>query len=144
MATDTSHDSATPAAFLDRLKAAVDAHHLDALVDCFTETYLNETPAHPSRSFRGREQVRRNWAQIFSAVPDITLTVPRHVVTGDTVWAEMETRGHRGDGALHAMAGVCVFGVVDGRAAWVRFYLEPVDADGVSVDEAVRTLVSPR
>ena len=144
MATDTHQDSATPAAFLDRLTAAVNAHDLDALVDCFTETYLNETPAHPSRGFRGREQVRRNWTQIFAAVPDITLAVPRQVVSGDMVWAEMEMRGHRRDGAPHAMAGVSVFGTTDGKAAWVRFYLEPVDADDVTADEAVRDLVGPR
>lgn len=131
-------------AFLDRLIAATNAHDLDALVDCFAEDYLNESPVHPTRGFRGRDQVRRNWEQIFAGVPDIVLTVPRRVVTDDTVWAEMDLRGTRRDGAPHHMAGVVVFGVDDRRADWVRFYLEPVDADPLTADEAVHVLVGPR
>ena len=42
---------------------------------CFTEDYVNETPAHPARGFRGREQVRRNWTRLFEALPDITATI---------------------------------------------------------------------
>lgn len=143
MATHSRHRG-TLDGFLDRLTTAVNAHDLDAMLDCFAEDYVNETPAHPSRSFRGREQVRRNWTQIFAGVPDVTLTVPRRVVTADAVWAEMEMRGTRLDGTPHAMAGVAVFGVTDGRARWVRFYLEPVDPEAVTADEAVHALVSPR
>jgi hypothetical protein len=36
------------------------------------------------------------------------------------------------------MRGVIVFGVQDGRAASARFYLEPVDEDSATVDDAVR------
>jgi hypothetical protein len=35
-----------------------------------------------------------------------------------------------------------VFGLRGERAEWGRFYLEPVDDDGTSVDEAVRAQVS--
>jgi len=60
---------------LARLEGAANAHDLNALVACFAPDYRNDTPAHPERSFTGREQVRRNWEQIFAFIPDITATV---------------------------------------------------------------------
>ena len=46
--------------------------------------------------------------------------------------------GTRRDGTAHQMAGVILFGVRDGRFIWARFYLEPVQAGGADVNEAVR------
>jgi len=127
-----------PAEFVARLLAATNAHQLDALAACFAEDYANETPAHPSRGFRGRAQVRLNWEQIFASVPDLTALVVRQALDDQTAWVEWEMHGTRLDGAPHAMRGVTVFGVVDGEAAWARFYLEPVDDDDRTVDEAIR------
>jgi ketosteroid isomerase-like protein len=131
-----------PGAMVDRLLAATNAHNLDALVDCFAVDYVNETPAHPSRGFSGREQVRRNWTQIFAAVPDLRAEVVRRAVDGDLAWVEWDMQGTRRDGVPHAMRGVTVFGVADGRAAWASFYLEPVDRAGGSVDDAVGRVVN--
>ncbi len=50
--------------------------------------------------------------------------------------------GTRRDGTPHQMRGVILFGVRDGVAAWARFYLEPVDGDSGSVDDAVREQVA--
>lgn len=130
-----------PTAFLDRLSAATTAHDLDALVGCFTEDYELTQPTHPSRSFTGSRQVRTNWQQIFSSVPDLRATVTASVVQGSTVWSEWEMVGHRPDGSPHHMRGVMVFGLRDERAEWGRFYLEPVDDDKTGVDEAIRRQV---
>jgi ketosteroid isomerase-like protein len=140
--TDTERDDG-PGAMVDRLLAATNAHDLDALVDCFAADYVNETPVHPSRGFQGREQVRRNWTQIFAAVGDLRAEVVRRAVDGDVAWVEWDMHGARRDGSTHAMRGVTIFRVVDGRAAWARFYLEPVDRQGDSVDEAVQRAVAP-
>jgi ketosteroid isomerase-like protein len=131
-----------PGAMVDRLLAATNAHDLDALVDCFAVDYVNETPAHPSRGFSGREQVRRNWAQIFAAVADLRAEVVRRAVDGDVAWVEWDMQGTRRDGVPHGMRGVTVFRVAEGRAAWASFYLEPVDRAGDSVDDAVRRVVN--
>jgi ketosteroid isomerase-like protein len=128
--------------FVDRLVAATNAHDIDALVDCFAEDYSNETPLHPARNFRGRDQVRRNWEQIFGFVPDVRAEVTRRAADGDTVWTEWEMSGTRRDGTAHRMGGVVVFGVGDGRAQWARFYLEPVDDGAGTVDDAVRAQVA--
>jgi ketosteroid isomerase-like protein len=137
----TSSTTSNAADFAARLLAAVNEHRLDLLVDCFAEDYVNETPAHPARGFRGREQVRRNWEQIFAGVPDLTAQVVRSAVDGTTVWVEWDMRGTRRDGAPHAMSGVTVFGLAYGRAAWARFYLEPVDHGTSDVDAAIEHVV---
>ena len=125
-------------ALLERLAAAADGHDLDALVGCFAPDYRNETPAHPAQGFTGRDQVRRNWEQIFAFMPDLTARVLRSCCQGEVVWSEWEMTGTRPDGTTLQMAGVVVFGVRDGRFSWARFYLEPVQAEGADVNQALR------
>ena len=132
-----------PDAMVERLVRATNARNLDSLVDCFAPDYRNETPLHPSRGFVGRDQVRRNWEQIFTHVPNLHASVLRRAVSGDTVWSEWEMRGTRRDGAAHLMRGVVIFEVRDQRAASARFYLEPAQDTGETVSEAVRHTVAP-
>jgi limonene-1,2-epoxide hydrolase len=122
---------------IDRLTRAVNDHDLDAMVSCFAPAYRNETPAHPTRGFEGREQVRRNWTQILAAIPDVTVDITRVAVIGDTVWTEQEHRGTRLDGSSHVMRGVVIFGLEEDAISCARFYMEPVSDDGTTVDEAV-------
>ena len=130
-----------PQELVERLLRATNDHDLDAVVGCFAENYENETPAHPARSFRGRDQVRRNWEQIFANVPDIGARVLHLAVDGDTAWTEWEMPGTRGNGTVHHMRGVIVFGVSDAEVQWARFYLEPVDEISGDVNDAVRDQV---
>jgi ketosteroid isomerase-like protein len=139
MRNDETIDDA--AGVLAQLVRATNAHDLDALVACFAPDYQNVTPAHPERSFTGREQVRRNWEQIFAAIPDVTATVVRSAVDGDEAWSEWEHRGTRRDGSAHLMRGVVIFGVGNGLLTWARFYVEPVQEGGGNVDAAVRRQV---
>ena len=132
-----------PAAMVERLRVATNAHDVEAVVGCFAADYRNETPAHPERGFTGRDQVRGNWEQIFAAVPDVTAEVVRSAVDGDTAWTEWEHRGTRPDGSPHIMRGVVIFGVRNDVADWARFYLEPVQADGDNADAAVRHQLAP-
>ncbi|MEA2655695.1 MAG: hypothetical protein QOI23_1060 [Chloroflexota bacterium] len=133
--------TSTGLALVERLRDAVNRHDLDSLADCFDQDFRNETPVHPGRSFRGRDQVRKNWAQIFAAVPDIEALVLGSSVDGASAWTEWEMRGTRRDGAAHLMRGVSIFGVGDDHFTSVRFYLEPVEEGGPSVDGAVRMAV---
>ena len=135
--------SSEPYAVVLRLQAATNAHDLDALVDCFTTDYVSEIPLHPSRSFRGGDQVRQNWAQILAAVPDLHSELVREAVEGGVVWAEWEWTGTRRDGAPHLMRGTTILGVEGRRIAWARFYMEPVVDDGVRIDAAVTQAVAP-
>jgi ketosteroid isomerase-like protein len=135
--------SSDPTAMLRRLVAATNAHDLDALVACFADDYLNETPAHPARGFRGSDQVRRNWTQLFAGMPDLAVRVAGTAVDADTVWSEWEMSGTRHDGSGHLMRGVIIFQVVAGQAAAARFYLEPVDEASGTVDAAIARTTAP-
>lgn len=135
MVTETSSSTA---ALAQRLVDATNRHDLAALADCFGAGFVNETPAHPGRSFIGPDIVRRNWSQIFAAVPDLEADAVRQAVDGSTVWIEWEMRGTRVDGSRHLMRGVTIFGVEEKKFAWVRFYLEPVEEGGAGVDAAIR------
>ena len=130
-----------PLVTIEHLARVTSEHDLDGLVACFAEDYELTTPAHPSRGFQGRDQVRRNWEQIFAGVPDIRTDITSSAVNGDAVWTEWDMRGTRRDGTPHQMRGVIVFGVRDDLITWGRFFMEPVDAGAGSVDEAVRDQV---
>jgi ketosteroid isomerase-like protein len=129
------------AAVLDRLLGAVNAHDLDGLVSCFADDYLNETPAHPLRGFRGRAQVRANWTQIFAGAPDLHATVPQSLVDGDRLWTEWDICGTRPDGTALAMRGVVIFGVKPPLITSARFYLEPVEETSGDVDAHTQRVV---
>ena len=65
------------------------------------------------------------------------------VADGLTSAAEWEWAGHRRDGTALVLRGVTLQSGWD-RAAWVRFCMEEVDADGVGVDEAIGRAVRAR
>jgi ketosteroid isomerase-like protein len=136
MATAASHDD--PLAAVERLRSAINAHDLDALVACFADGHVSEHPAHPDRSFAGADQVRRNWSQILAGVPDLAASLVSHAVDGDRAWCEWEWAGTRRDGNPHLMRGVTITTVADGQVTKTRFYMEPVIRDGRPVDDAVR------
>ena len=125
---------------LERLLGAVNAHDLDALVSCFATDYLNETPVHPRRGFRGNDQVRRNWAQLF-AIADLRAAVPRHTLEGDELWTEWEMSGTRPDTGHFLMRGVVIFGIDGYTIRTARFYLEPVEETSGDVDVHTRRVV---
>ncbi len=132
-----------PVAVIERLVAATNAHDLDGIIDCFHPEYRAEVPAHPARSFQGRQQVKRNWAQILSSVPDVHVDVLRSLSRGEAVWTEWEMTGHRTDGGRFWVCGVIVFEVKVDRVERARLYLEPVDDSGGDMNDAVTRLTSP-
>ncbi|TDW81692.1 ketosteroid isomerase-like protein [Kribbella pratensis] len=126
---------------LQRLLEAMNAHDLDAMVACFADDYVNETPAHPQRGFRGSAQVRTNWTQILAGVPDLRARVPRSAVDGGTLWTEWDITGSRPDGTAFLMRGVVIFGITDQAITSARFYLEPVEETSGDVDAHTRRVV---
>jgi ketosteroid isomerase-like protein len=125
------------ARWVERLREATNSHDPDGVAACFTPDYRSEAPAHPARSFTGRDQVRRNQETIYTFVPDLTAEVLRSTVEGNTIWTEWEHRGTRRDGSPHHMRGTTIFGLREGLACWGRFYLEPVEADSGDINAAI-------
>ncbi|MBV9282548.1 MAG: nuclear transport factor 2 family protein [Chloroflexi bacterium] len=126
-----------PLAVIERIRRAVNEHDLDALATCFHPDYLSEQPIHPDRAFRGRDQMRKNWDQIFASVPDIRAEVLRCAAEGNIVWTEWDLRGTRVDGVPSHTAMVTIGEVRDEQIVWMRLYMEQVQ-EGEGIDAAVR------
>ena len=127
-----------------RLVDAVNRHDPESMAACFAPEYRSDQPAHPNRGFGGRDQVATNWQAMFAGVPDLTAEVVTETSDGPTSWVEMAWSGHRSDGSAFAMRGVTIMGTrEDGLIAWARLYMEPVESEGASIDDAVRSLARP-
>ncbi|NYG08692.1 hypothetical protein BJ986_003179 [Phycicoccus badiiscoriae] len=131
----------TPQSTLARLVDATNQHDLEGIVACFAPAYRLTDPVHPARSFTGNEQVRRNWAAILQAVPDLRLDLVAHAVSGATIWSELAMSGTRRDGVAHAMHGVMIFEVDADVITTGRLFLQPVEAGGPDADGAVAAAV---
>lgn len=130
-----------PLAVIERIRRATNAHDLDALGECFDLNYQSEQPMRPDRAFRGREQMRKNWAQIFAAIPDIQADVLRTAVDGNVVWAEWSMRGTGPNGVPSHTAMVTIGGIEHEQVVWVRLFMDEVRT-GEDIDTAVRTSLS--
>jgi ketosteroid isomerase-like protein len=133
----------SPADVVRGLHRSVAAHDVEGIVAHFARDYALEDPIRPDRSFRGVDQVRRNWSGILAAMPDLEIEERGLVADGPTVWTEIVMRGHRTDGSEQIMRGVMIFQVADGLIVAGTFYLAPVVHDGRDADAAVRTIISP-
>lgn len=125
-----------------RLHDAMNAHDLDAFLDCFHHDYRSEQPVHPGRGFGGRDQVQANWSAIFASVSDFRAELLGHCEEETREWSEWRWTGTREDGSALDMAGVIVVGTRDGRIAWGRLYVEPVEVVEENIDEAVRRMTA--
>jgi ketosteroid isomerase-like protein len=129
---------------IDELVAAMNAHDLDCAARLIHENYRSEQPTHPGRTFVGRAQMRANWAAMFEGIPDFHAEVRRSVKDGDTTWTEWHWSGTRGGGQPFEMAGVTLFQIADGQIVAGRLYMEDVDTELVSIDQAVAELSGHR
>ena len=116
--------------FTDRLLAATNAHDVDAIVACFADGYVNETPCHPARGFSRTPAGAANWTSMLAAVPDLRADVVATATSrGASSGAQWEMRGDARDGTAFHLAGVIVFEVDGDLATACRFFLEPVDVE---------------
>jgi ketosteroid isomerase-like protein len=136
----SAQEQAGPTAVIEQLCAAQNRHDLEAFVACFAPDYRSEQPAHPARAFRGREQVRKNWAEVFSSLPDFRAELLATAAAGDTSWAEWRWTGTHADGTPFHWRGVTLFGVRAGVVAWGRLYMEPVEEAGAGIEDTVQRM----
>ena len=112
---------------LERMRAALDAHDLDAFLAFFRDDYVGERPRHPGSPVSSRDDVRTNWTEIIRDVPDLQVDVPAAVADGNTIWSEWRAYGTARSGAALEVRGVIIFGIQDDQVAWSRMYMEPVE-----------------
>jgi ketosteroid isomerase-like protein len=142
MSSDFPLPTRSPGDVVRSLHRATAAHDLDGIVAHFAPDYELENPCRPDRSFKGHDQVRRNWAHILAEVTDLVFEERGLVEQGSRVWTEIAMRGHRPDGSEHDLRGVMIFRVEEGIIHAGTFYLAPVVRDGLDADAAVRANVS--
>ena len=113
---------------LIKMETAIDAHDIDAFVNCFTHDFVSEQPVHPERNFIGAEQVRKNWTVLFAQVPNLQAKLVTHTIAGDMGWSEWHWQGNQTNGTEFNMRGVVVVGLRENEIAWARLYMEPVQS----------------
>jgi len=133
-------EQASPRLTVERLLRALNAHDIEALVECFDPAYVSEQPAHPDRAFSGFEQVRKNWTSIFQSLPDISADLRAVSEDGETAWSEWHWTATHADGSVFDARGVIIMGVRNGRIVWARLYMEPTQFGGAGIDAAVRDM----
>jgi ketosteroid isomerase-like protein len=131
------------ATMMERLRDATNSHDAGRLASLFAEDYRSVQPVHPNRGFGGAAQVLENWTSVFQGVPDFVSELVAASVDGNTEWGEWDWRGHYTDGSAFAMRGVTIFVIRDGLVTDGRLYVEPVEADGGDIHEAVEQLYKP-
>ena len=124
----TQMTSSDPISVIKRMFEAANRHDLEAFLEYFHPDYQSMAPLHPSRDFRGRETVRKNWSGVIANIPDIKLELLRCVSDGETVWAEVHFFGTTREGSRFDLRGVIIHNVQDGQIRWARLYMEPVEA----------------
>ena len=128
---------------VERMRTALDAHDLDAFLDFFHEDYIGERPWHPGAAPSTREDVRSNWSEVIRDVPDLRIEIPASIQGRDMIWSEWRAYGTARSGALLELRGVIIFGVRDGRVAWSRMYMEPVEQMGKPLPGFVEPVPTP-
>ena len=130
----------SPQAVIERLRQAQNQHNLEAFLACFAPDYQSEQPCHPDRAFGSRDQVRKNWSNLFTSIPDFQSELLGLVTQGDQIWTEWRWYGTRQDGTWFEMRGVTIFGIQDDRIRSGRLYMEPVEEQGAGIDASVQHL----
>lgn len=113
-----------PGAVAEAFVGAISRHDPDAVANCFAEDYADEAPARRGEVVRSRDEVRANFARMFTSMPDVTATIIRLAERENDVWIEWLLSGTRDDGTTMEFVGVNIFGVADGTFRWGRIYTE--------------------
>jgi ketosteroid isomerase-like protein len=127
---------------LEQMRAALDAHDLEAFLEFFRDDYVGERPRHPGAKISSRGDVRSNWAEVIADVPDLRVEVPAAVQDGDRIWSEWRAHGTARSGAVLELRGVFIFGIQDDKVAWSRMYMEPVE-QGLSLADMAGVASQP-
>ena len=106
--------------FLESFCAAFNRHDLHALMGFLTDDcvfLLSSGPNQEGTAYRGREEVRRGFSEVFATFPDAQWEEGRHLVCGDRGLSEWVFRGTRTDGTRVEVNGMDVFTFRDGKIA---------------------------
>jgi hypothetical protein len=107
-----------------KMEAAINAHNIDAFVNCFIHDFVGAHPVHAERNLISAEQVRKNWTALFAQVPNIQAKLITHTIADELGWSEWHWQGNHTNGTELDMRGVVVVELRENTIAWVRLYME--------------------
>jgi ketosteroid isomerase-like protein len=81
---------------------------------------------------------------MLAGIPDFRAEICRSVQDGDTTWTEWHWSGTRSDGQAFEVRGMTLFEVTGGRIVAGRLYLEDVEPEIISIEQAVEDLSGRR
>jgi hypothetical protein len=81
---------------------------------------------------------------MLAGIPDFCAEICRSARDGETIWTEWRWSGTRSDRQAFEMRGVTLFEVTGGQIVAGRLYLEDVERDVVSIEQAVEDLSGRR
>jgi SnoaL-like domain len=131
----------SPSAVIERLREAQNRHDLEAFVASFAPDYRSEQPAHPARTFGGRDQVRQNWAEVFTGIPDFRADLLAASTADDTGRLSGAGRA-RTPTERHSTGGRDRVRSAGGPDCLGRQYMEPVEEGGAGIDDTVRNMAA--
>jgi len=123
-----------PRLVIERLQRAMNEQSAEAFVECFDQLYHTEQPLHPDKGYRGRDKLRKVWAETFKRLPNFHAELIRTAVEHNVVWAEWHWSGTQRDKVKVDMLGVTIFGVRENRITWSRAYMEPLQKPGGGIE----------
>ena len=103
------------------------SHDVDRLMTFMAEDCVFESASGPEPCggrHVGRDAVRRAFARIFEAFPDVRFEQTRHVVAGDRAVSEWRFRGTAADGRRVDVDGCDLFTFSGGRIARKSSFLK--------------------
>jgi hypothetical protein len=113
---------------LERFVTALNQQDLELLLSCFHPDYKSDQPAHPERSFYGRDRVAENWSWVFDQFDEFNAEILNLISGNDEVWTEWRWVGIDAEDNVIEVRGVMIFEIDDDLFRYGRLYMEPVDA----------------
>jgi len=108
--------SAVNKAFVQRMVEVIqNQHQLEQMTDFFEPNFINHLDHDPASPLTSVEKAQQSFRQLFSAFPDLRVTIEHQVAEGDTVMTHKRFYGtHLGSFMGTAPSGKSIsFGVID-------------------------------
>jgi len=112
-------------AFLQSFADAFNAHDVSAIMSHMTDDCVFEASAGPDvngQIFRGQQEVRKAFEEVFATFPDAQWRSPKHFVSGNRGFSEWTFTGTKTDGTKIEVTGCDLFTFNDGKIAIKNSY----------------------
>ena len=111
--------------FLQSFADAFNAHDINAIMSHMTQDCIFEASAGPNfngEKFKGQQEVKKAFEDVFATFPDAKWNNPRHFIFGDRGFTEWIFTGTKTDGTTIEVSGCDLFTFQNGKIAVKNSY----------------------